>query len=135
MTVDTRCLPGWELTEPRPKPKLKAVSERVPPAPAYLRPETREWWTYVVSNWALDEHHVRLLTLAAEAYDRAAEAREALGEHGLTYKDKRFDAPRLRPEVAVERDSRIGFARLVRDLNLDEESPPSPLALRPYRKR
>ena len=123
------------MTESRPKPKLKAVSGAGPPAPAHLRPETRQWWTYVISNWALDEHHVRLLTLAAEAYDRAAEAREALAEHGLTYKDKRFDAPRLRPEVAVERDSRIAFARLVRELALDEEPPAPPLALRPYKKR
>jgi hypothetical protein len=100
-----------------------------------LRPETAAWWGYVRSNWTLDEHHERLLTLAAESYDRASQARKALAEYGLTYEDKRFGAPRTRPEVAVERDSRIAFARLLRDLNLDEEPPSSPLALRPYRKR
>jgi hypothetical protein len=102
---------------------------------AHLRPATAAWWEATFrSTWMLDQHHERLLLLACEAYDRAAEAREALDEHGLTYLD-RFGAPRTRPEVAVERDSRIGFARLLRDLDLDEEAPSSGLALRPYRRR
>ena len=125
------------MTEPRSKakPRLKAVgAEKVPTPPAHLRKETAAWWSYVRTNWSLDEHHERLLTLAAEAWDRAAAARAALDSYGLVYED-RFGAPRTRPEVAVERDSRIGFARLLRDLNLDEEPPSSPLALRPYRKR
>lgn len=37
---------------------------------------------------------------------------------GLTYED-RFKQPRVRPEVAIERDGRIAFARLVRELRLD----------------
>jgi hypothetical protein len=49
------------------------------------------------------------------------QAREAL-KGGLTYED-RFGCPRARPEIAVERDSRIGFARLVRELGLDVNNP------------
>jgi hypothetical protein len=52
-------------------------------------------------------------------------AREVLDKDGLTYTD-RFGAPRARPEVAIERDSRIAFARLVRELALDVEAPPEP---------
>jgi hypothetical protein len=37
-----------------------------------------------VSDESYFEHHERLLTLAAESYDRAAQAREALAEQGLT---------------------------------------------------
>ncbi len=90
--------------------------------PTYLRAATRRWWAGVVEEFDLEPHHLRLLTLAAEAWDRCQQAREALSEHGITYLD-RFGQPRSRPEVAVERDSRIAFARLLRELDLDVEPP------------
>jgi phage terminase small subunit len=76
----------------------------------------------VLDEYELKQHHVRLLTLAGEAWDRGVQAREAIEEHGLTVED-RFGFPRPRPEIAVERDSRIGFSRLVRELDLDLERP------------
>jgi phage terminase small subunit len=97
-----------------------------PRAPQHLEEPTRAWWRSVVTTYELGEHHLRLLTLAGEAWDRTQAARKAIGEHGLTYID-RFDAPHARPEVAIERDSRIAFARLLRELDLDIEPPaPSP---------
>src|SRR5436853_28844 len=89
-----------------------------PKAPPHLESATAAWWLSVVSTWELDEHHVRLLTLAGEAYDRAVQARQVLAQRGLTFKD-RFGQPKARPEVAIERDSRIAFARLLRELDLD----------------
>ena len=65
---------------------------------------------------------MKLLTLASEAWDRAEEARKAVQRHGLTY-DTRLGEPRARPEVAIERDARLGFARLLRELDLDMELP------------
>ncbi len=91
--------------------------------PGHLAPATRKWWLSVAGGWDLEEHHRRLLTLAAEAWDRTVMAREALAECGLTYED-RFGQPRARPEVAIERDGRLAFARLVRELALDEIDPP-----------
>src|SRR4051794_12212224 len=88
-------------------------------APGHLRPSTRAWFTQVVGDYALEQHHVRLLTLAAESWDRCEQAREALAG-GLTFTD-RFGAPHPRPEIAIERDSRTAFARLVRELDLDTE--------------
>ena len=79
----------------------------------------------MLRDFDLDEHHVRLLTLAAEAWERAQGAREAIAAHGPVYED-RFGQPRARPEVAIERDSRIAFARLLRELDLDGESGPDP---------
>ncbi len=91
-------------------------------APKHLKAKTRAWWESVLEEFELEDHHVRLLTLAAQAWDRAEQAREILDAEGLTYTD-RFDCPRARPEVAIERDSRIAFARLLRELCLDVEPP------------
>jgi hypothetical protein len=62
-----------------------------------------------VNEFSLEKHHEHLLTLAAEALDRAEQARKALDEHGLMHVDK-SGRPHARPEVAIEKDSRIAFA-------------------------
>ena len=46
---------------------------------------TRRWWRAVNDAYELEDHHRRLLTLAAQAWDRTEEAREALAEHGTVY--------------------------------------------------
>ncbi len=94
-----------------------------PKPPGHLRAATRRWFSAVVADYDLDPHHIRILTLAAEAWDRGQAAREIVDKDGLTYTD-RFGQPKARPEVAIERDSRIGFARLIRELGLDAEPPP-----------
>jgi phage terminase small subunit len=99
-------------------------------APSHLRPSTKKWWLSVQSEFALEEHHSKILTLAGEALDRCEQAREALATYGTTYQD-RFDSPKARPEVAIERDSRIAFARLLRELALDGVDAPD--APRPAR--
>lgn len=90
-------------------------------APRHLRAATRRWVDGVVENYVLEPHHLRLLVLAGEAWDRCTAAREAIAENGLTC-EGRFGA-KARPEVAIERDSRLAFARLVRELNLDADPP------------
>src|SRR5262245_56698352 len=104
-------------------------------APEHLKEPTQRWWLSVVKEWELDEHHIRLLTLAGEAWDRCEQARLVLNEQGLTYLD-RFGQPTARPEVAIERDSRIAFARLVREIDLDATTTPAsrPPALRSNRR-
>lgn len=99
-------------------------------APKHLTAATRRWWERVADEYELEEHHRRLLTLAASAYERAEEARVILDKEGLTYTDK-HDQPKARPEVGIERDSRIAFARLLRELSLDVEPPPE---VRPPRR-
>ncbi|MDB3963248.1 hypothetical protein N9427_08730 [Paracoccaceae bacterium] len=91
-------------------------------APSHLSPETARWWQSVMSEYALEPHHIRLLTLAAEAYDSAQQAREILQREGKIFID-RFDQPKPRPEVAIQRDSAIGFARMLRELDLDISGP------------
>jgi len=89
-------------------------------APKHLRAPTAAWFRRVVAGYDLDEHHVRLLTLAGEAFDRASEARELVEAEGIVFSN-RFGELRAHPAVAIERDSRIGFARLVRQLDLADE--------------
>ena len=66
-------------------------------APEHLRPETKEWWESVQSEYSLEKHQLRILTLAAESWDRCVEARELIQRDGLTYSD-RFGQPRARPK-------------------------------------
>jgi len=103
---------------PAPKP---APAPR-PAAPADLSPAMARWWDQAVKEYELEPHRLHLLEMACRARDRCEEARVAIAQKGTTYED-RFGAPRLRPEVAVERDNRLAFARILRDLDL---RPPSP---------
>lgn len=97
-----------------------------PTPPDHLALATRRWWAGVVADFALEPHHLRLLTLAGEAWDRGQQARAVIEQHGLTYQD-RFNQPRCRPEVSIERDARTSFARMLRELQLDIEAPDSRL--------
>jgi hypothetical protein len=101
-----------------------------PRHPRHLRPETLRWFKTVLDGWELQDHHVRLLLIAAEAWDRAEQATEILAREGLTYLD-RFAAPHARPEVKIERDSRTAYARMLRELDLDLEPPKPPSGKRP----
>jgi phage terminase small subunit len=74
----------------------------------------------VHQDYDLEEHHSRLLTMACEAWDRAREAREIMAKDGI-FVGGREAAVRPHPCIAIERDSRIAFARLVAQLNLDGE--------------
>ncbi len=99
------------------------TEKKLPRPPRHLRPATKRWWREVVAEFDLESHHLRLLQAAAESWDRLQAAREVLDKSGVSYVD-RFGAPRARPEVAIERDSRVAFARLCRELRLDDVPPP-----------
>ncbi|WP_217568819.1 P27 family phage terminase small subunit [Mesorhizobium sp. GbtcB19] len=89
-----------------------------PKPPAHLRPPTQKWWRAVVADFDLEGHHLRLLQLAAEAWDQSQIAREVLDRDGQTFTD-RFGQPKERPEVGILQNARISFARLLRELALD----------------
>ena len=101
-------------------------------APRHLRPATRRWFKSVADRFEMDEHNFRILQLAGESWDRASQAREALEENGLVYVD-RYGGPKARPEIAIERDSQLRFARLLKELGIDSVEPPSSPAMAPVR--
>ena len=108
-----------------------------PRPPSHLRQPTAKWWRSVHEDYALEEHHSRLLTLAGEAFDRCCQAREAIDADGITVKTA-DGGLKAHPAIAVERDSRLAFARLLRELDLDTAEPPAerarPPALRSNRR-
>jgi phage terminase small subunit len=60
------------------------IANQPPQPPAHLSPSARQWWTMTVETYVLGEHHLRLLQLCCEAWDRAQSAREVLDRDGLT---------------------------------------------------
>src|SRR5262245_15605380 len=88
-------------------------------APPHLAAETRKWFTSVAATYDLEPHHLRLLQLAGEAWDRCQQAREAIAKEGLTVPS----GTRADPAISIDRDSRLAFARLIRELDRDAEPP------------
>lgn len=95
------------------------------PAPKHLSPEAAAWWADVTADYALEPHHLKLLQAAAEAWDTMQTARQALADHGgLTFTDAGGNI-KAHPAVAMQRDARVAFARLVRELDLDVMGAPA----------
>jgi P27 family predicted phage terminase small subunit len=92
--------------------------------PAHLSPSAAAWWQATVARYVLEEHHLRLLQLMCEAWDRGQEARAILDDEGLVSTTVE-GAKRAHPCIAIERDARLAVARLARELDLDV-SPPTP---------
>lgn len=98
----------------------------------------QQWWRQVVADYDLESHHLRLLELAADSWDRVVEARETVRRDGMTVQGTH--GPRPHPCLGVERDNKVLFSRLVRELDLDEPVPSParympPPALRSNRRR
>lgn len=81
-------------------------------APRHLERSTRAWFRQVMADYDLEPHHVRLLQMAGETWDRATQARKLIEADGPIQAD-RFGQLRPHPAIAIaiERDSRIAFAR------------------------
>tara|TARA_B100000780_G_scaffold122043_1_gene85583 strand:+ start:300 stop:638 length:339 start_codon:yes stop_codon:yes gene_type:complete len=88
--------------------------------PENLSPQTERWFIQVCDEYELQEHHIRLLSMACRCWDRCEEARKAIETHGSTFVD-RFHQPKCRPEIGIERDAMTQFARLIRELDIDHE--------------
>ena len=102
------------MEKPKPDPLMTP--------PRHLSLPMRTWVASIVDRYEIEPQHLKVLVLAAEAWDRCQEARAVISKKGISYLD-RFNAPRARPEVAVERDSRIAFVRCLAALSLENEAP------------
>lgn len=118
-TRGPRSAASLAVVPPEPAPLPVATGEAHEP-PAHLSADSSAWWRSVVEDYGLEPHHLRLLQCACEAWDRMALAREAVAADGLTFKDSSGNL-KANPAVAIERDARTLFARLVRELDLDAD--------------
>jgi len=116
-----------------------AVPADLPPAPEHLSAAMQAWWNDVVTDYDLDQHHLRLLEAACDSWDEMVAARQLLREEGYTVAT-RDGGKKKHPAADIERDARLSFARLLRELDLDAEPPAErpawrPPALRSNRRR
>src|SRR3954452_18308787 len=94
-----------------------AAATRVP---VHLRGPTRAWIRRVLDDYVLSETEFRVLILAGEAWDRGAEAREQVARDGAYIRD-RYGSTKPHPALAVQRDARRDFAKLVAQLSLTQD--------------
>jgi hypothetical protein len=99
------------------KPGVDEDGEGTKPVeiPKHLSRKAREWVKEVLEGWEPAPEDVSVAILGGEALDAGEKARKFLAVHGSTFLD-RFNHPRTRPEVAIERDSRTAHLRAARQL-------------------
>lgn len=97
------------------------IEHELPAAPEHLSERSSSLWADVVVEYDLAPHQLELLQRACEAADRADEARDLLAADGLVVTD-RYGQVKPHPAAAIERDSRIAEARLLRELALEPGS-------------
>jgi phage terminase small subunit len=95
-------------------------------APRHLKPTTQAWFDQICREYELESQHLRILQLAAEAWDSYEAARESIAENGMTFVNLKHGDVKPRPEVAIMQNNRIAFMRAVRELNLDVAPPDTP---------
>jgi phage terminase small subunit len=116
------------LERPKQAPNLMETPPKAtktpskPSVPKHLRPATRAFYGRMQDLYALEEAGLRTLQLACEAWDRCSEAREELAKAG-TFTVGRYGQAVVHPAVGVERDSRLGWLRCIRELALPEDEP------------
>lgn len=90
--------------------------------PKTLQAVGRAFWRKVLRDYVLEENHeLELLAQACGCLDRISEAQEEVKAKGSYFND-RFGQPKAHPGLHEERNQRILFCRLIRELGLDIES-------------
>ena len=83
---------------------------------------SRAWCESVCARFELDEHHHRLLGMAAQQWDAWMRCRITLQDEGEFFRD-RWGQPRVHPGVEQARKCINTFRSCVIELGLDAESP------------
>ena len=53
---------------------------KTPEPPRHLSGAMKRWWRTVTGEYELQDHHLHLLQLACETFDRGSEARKVLDD-------------------------------------------------------
>ena len=99
--------------------------------PKFEFPESRNFYKHISGSWELEQHHLVLLENACHCLDRILSDRKILNEEKRFFVD-RYEQPREHPAAISERQNKILFSRILRELNLDAEitETPRPPSLR-----
>ena len=100
------------------------MSPRKQRPPKTLSRAGKLYWTTVTAAYDFDDEGLTLLSQACEMMDRASQAAETIAKDGILQTD-RFGVAKPHPATEIERQSRLAFARLRRELNLDVPPPDS----------
>jgi P27 family predicted phage terminase small subunit len=91
-------------------------------APKHLSKGSKDFYNKITKQYELEDHHLKILKLACESLDTIEKCRESISKTGLIYLD-RYGKPKVNPAAKLEAENKILFARLIRELSLDIESP------------
>lgn len=98
------------------------MKQKIPPPPEKLAPNTAQWWTAILTDYALEPCDLRVLEAACRNWDRAAEAREQIAKckTGALIED-RFKQLKPHPAVEIEQNATRLFLAALRQLGLGLE--------------
>jgi hypothetical protein len=102
--------------------RLKKIE---PKPPGHLLAAGKRLWMDISGVYALEPHQFELLKSLCECLDRQELCRKQLKKDGL-FLVTRFGETKPHPALREEREHRILYARLIRELNLDLEIPENP---------
>lgn len=90
-------------------------------APEHLSVPARRWWASMQAEYQIsDVGGLSLLNAAADAWQRAREARELVQSEGAVVTD-RFGQKVPHPAVRIEHGARAQLLQALKQLNLDVE--------------
>lgn len=98
-----------------------------------LSAEAQNWLSYLSVRFDLEPHEAMLAQQAAQTWDEIVAAKKLVAKHGLVVHTDRGGL-KSNPAVAVLKDARLLFARLVKQLDVGVALPPIPGA-RQHRKK
>jgi P27 family predicted phage terminase small subunit len=89
--------------------------------PKHLDPAARRWWAALQREYGIDDAGgLSLLSAAADAWQRARQAREIVAKEGPVITD-RFGQPQPHPAVRIEHGARAQLLQALKLLNFDLE--------------
>lgn len=96
------------------------TEQAIPRAPLHLGPAGKRLWRRVATAYVLADWQLDILEGAAVAADRQAEARQILATDGLIVDGGKL-GPKAHPAVSIEKESRLGMLRSLRELALSPD--------------
>lgn len=97
----------------------------MPKIPEFLAETGKKWAKKVLKDFKFDPHEIDAVFLAAGCLDRIADAQEAIKKHGSVIENRHHEL-KANPAIGTERDNKVLFARLCRELRLFEGGTPDP---------